>query len=436
MPSSADSDPGRRWLSRTLEGPPLTLAIHPRDRGSFRALWPSLRADLERHRPDVLVLIPHRRVPTRGHKRHTRIRSFGLADDRAMEGLRRDAPPEEWAYRACRDALHQGWEGRAPRFLVRELPPRDWRRRWQAWRDARRTRARRLVLPSDPQAGDVTALVAIPHAGPLGPLDSLLELLTTSAPEGVRIAVGFDEGPGPEHRRLVERYPSVDFWAVDPPGGGPYVIREFLARRATEPWIVFQDSDDVPCVDRLATLLSAVRERPVDVLGSWELQVNERRRRLTAVRFPVDASAAIRSDGETAQLHPTTIANTRALRRMGGFSTAHRFAADREIQLRSAFDFDLRNLDRVLYVRSRRTGTLSTAPDSGMRSAARAELRERWHEAYLKIRDGGVPIAAGGLGPVHRDAELRFTHLGSGESVSTRFDPPDAPDPTNPSRGD
>lgn len=465
--TSAESPDG--WEIVELNDPGFTLAIHPNDRRAFHRAWPKLRAELARYRPDVLVLLPHRRIPTRAHKRHTRIRSFGLVMPGALDEIRRAGPPNEWAYRACSDALRNGisnggdpgdgnggddrkeQDARAARFLVRELPPRRWRNRLRAWRDARREASRRIEpdLGGDPGsdsshdwnreqntkrvaaaaggASDVSAVVIIPHAGPLEPLAALLTLLQGQRPPGVRISVGFDEVIGADHRALVERFGNaetgdIDFWAVEPAGGGPYAIREFLARRAPEPWIIFQDSDDLPCVDRLPTLLAAIRKCPVDVLGSWELQVNDRRRRLTAVRFPIDASAAVRRDGETAQLHPTTIARAAALRRMGGFSTSHRFAADRELQLRSAFDFDLRNLDRVLYVRSRRDGTLSTAPESGMKSAAREVLRERWHQAYLRVRDGGVPASESGLGPVHAEHELRFTDLRSGEIVTTRFD--------------
>jgi len=409
------------WTLLEIEEPRFCLAIHPEDRAAFRRGLPRLRDEITRLRPELLVLIPFRRIPTHGHRRSGGIHSFGLADLDARGLCERysGAPPERWAYEACRQALRDPERSEAARLLVRELPPSRWfdrlRTLWGASGHARDE------LPPKP-ARDEAAVVVIPHAGPLAPLGSLLALLERARPPLLRVAVGFDEPVGTAHRELVARFAEFDFWAAEPHGGGPYVIREFLARRAREPWIVFQDSDDVPCVDRLDTLLAAAAAGGADVLGSWELQVNERRGRLTAVRFPRHASAAIRRTGETAQLHPTTIARASALRRSGGLSTAHRFAADREWQLRACFDLDLRNLDRVLYVRSRREGTLSTDSESGMASTARGSLRERWDQAFRDVRDGRRALSAGGLGPEHPAVPVVFTDLRSGERASVHFD--------------
>jgi hypothetical protein len=406
------------WTYFECATPRFAFAVHPDDQASFRRGWGRLRSDLEAHRPELLVLVPFRRTPTLDHPARRRIHSFGAAelDATRIAALHGDAPRDDWAYLSCRAALQRGPAGRASRLLVRELPPGRWHERLRA--ALQRPGFSRLPDPR-PLARPDPAVMAIPHAGDLEPLEALLGLLDERRAAAVRVAVGFDEPLTEAHRSLVDRFERFEFWSVAPCGGGPYVFRAFVASRAPEPWVIFQDSDDVPCVDRLPALLAGAGT--ADILGSWELQVDERRARLQCVRFPVDADRAIRATGHAAQLHPTTIARTRALARAGGLSTAHRFASDREIQLRMAFDYRLRNLDRVLYVRARREGTLSTAPDSAVRSEARASLRETWDRAFRAIREGRAAVADGGLGPSHRDAEIAFTELRSGRTERVRF---------------
>jgi hypothetical protein len=398
-----------------------TVALHPRDVGAFRRARAALHRDVETHRPEVLVLVPFRPAPILDHPIRRHIHSFGVSglDAAGLAAARGDTPLDDWAYRTCRNALGPGPERRARRLLVRELPPRKLAARIRRALGARRFR--RLPEPRRPERPEPAVLV-VPHAGDLAPLEALLGLLDHldhSRSAALRVAVGFDEPVTDAHRGLVERFPAFEFWAIEPWGGGPYVFRAFVASRATEPWVIFQDSDDLPCIDRLPALLGEAAT--ADVLGSWELQVDERRSRLKLVRFPVEADRAIRRSGEAAQLHPTTIASTRALARAGGLSTAHRFAADREIQLRMAFDHRLRNLDRVLYVRARREGTLSTAPGTAVASDARARLRERWDRAFRAVRDRGVPLAEAGLGPEHAPREIAFSELRTGRSERVRF---------------
>ncbi|MGH0035040.1 MAG: hypothetical protein ACQGVK_08420 [Myxococcota bacterium] len=415
-PTEVDGPDG--WTYWENASPRFAFAVHPRDRAGFGRAWRRLGPDLAAHRPELVVLLPFRRAPTLDHPSRRRIHSFGVADldARAIARLHGDAPRDEWAYRSCRDALGCGPSGRAARLLVRELPPARWSQRLRSALGV--PGYRRLAEPRIDPAPD-PAVMVVPHAGDLEPLEALLGLLEHARPPSLRVVVGFDEPVGAEHLALVEHFGRFGFWSIDPHGGGPYVFRAFVAERAPEPWVIFQDSDDVPCIDRLPALRGEARA--CDVLGSWELQVDERRGQLKVVRFPVEADAAIRRSGTTAQLHPTTIARTRALAEAGGLSTAHRFAADREIQLRMAFDHSLRNLDRVLYVRARREGSLSTAPGSAVRSDARAVLRERWDRAFRAVRDGGASLADGGLGPSHGDREIAFTELRSGRVERVRF---------------
>lgn len=406
------------WTFVESTSPAFAFALHPRDASAFRRGWPRLRADLERYRPEVAVLLPFRRAARIEPIRRRRIHSFGHAglDVEGLCALHGEAPRDEWAYRSCREALGRGPAERAARLLVRELPPRRPVERLGA---AIGLRGLGRLPDPPPDPGPDAAVVAIPHAGDLEPLAALLGLLEAIRPASVRVAVGFDEPVSDAHRALVDRFPAFEFWALEPCGGGPYVFRAFVASRAPEPWVIFQDSDDIPCVDRFSSLLASAGS--ADVLGSWELQVDERRGRLQLVTFPAEADRAILASGHPAQLHPTTIARTRTLAEAGGLSTAHRFASDREIQLRMAFGHRLRNLDRVLYVRARREGTLSTAPGSAVRSEARAQLREGWERAFRAVQAGRTPLAGSGLGPSHRDVAFAFTELRSRRRVRVRF---------------
>jgi hypothetical protein len=57
----------------------------------------------------------------------------------------------------------------------------------------------------------------------------------------------------------------------------------------------------------------------------------------------------------------------------------------------------IRNVDGFLYIRRKRRGSLTTAPDTHAKSPARLRLEESWCDAFHAVRDGAVALAASAL---------------------------------------
>jgi hypothetical protein len=259
--------------------------------------------------------------------------------------------------------------------------------------------------------------VVIPHRGDLAHLRNCLHRVA-KAGEGLdlRVSVALDEDERPEHEALVRSFPAVQFFRVTPSGGGPYVPRHLLGMAAQEPMVVFQDSDDVPTRDRFRILLATAAARNSDVVGSHVLDVHEDVLRVKAMRYPLDAIAPLIRKPQNTVFHPATLVRTEALRAAEGFSTVRRMACDREFNLRAFFlSLDLRNVDDFLYVRRMRSDSLIHSADTGMKSAARKQLHEMWHEDFRRILAAEIDVRGSSIWPRHLDPLPQLVSLTSVE---------------------
>lgn len=269
---------------------------------------------------------------------------------------------------------------------------------------------------------EATVEIVIPHRGDAAHLQACLAgLAQQSLPFEASICL--DQEPAPDLVRWIgSRFPMIKLYAVEPCPAGPYVIRQYLSMRSRADYIVFQDSDDVPIFNRIEALLGTLFATGADFVGSHELRVDELERRVYALRFPLDASAAIEHGARHPILFPTLLVRRSAMQRLGGFSTTRRFASDTEFILRAhCLGVVSANADRFLYLRRRRAGSLTTAAETGLRSEARNLLDKQWRADFLRIREDPSIIQDTSLAVLHSAQAYKFFNLITQECETVTF---------------
>ncbi|HSP97748.1 MAG TPA: glycosyltransferase [Candidatus Dormibacteraeota bacterium] len=276
-------------------------------------------------------------------------------------------------------------------------------------------RSARASARGDASLLDPPVTWLVPHRGDPAFLDTCLAHLRRAAARHDAIWVCLDEPPAPAHTDFVRAYPEVRFWRCSPDGVGPYVARHVLGLAATTDILIFQDSDDVPLHGRRAALVAAIRADGLDMVGSHELRLEDRERRVMGLRFPEDINAALRRDPNDLHvfLHPTTAVRVAALRAIGGFSTVRTFATDMQFLYRAHFSLRCRNLDDFLYLRRKRPGSLTTSPGTGHGELPRMLLENRWRRDFTRVSAGELSLADSSLTPEHHPslAEIRLEEL-------------------------
>ncbi len=253
----------------------------------------------------------------------------------------------------------------------------------------------------------------VPHRGHAPWLGACLarlvpQLRPATADEAL---ICLDEVPNLTTRALRATFPMCWFGVLRHPGVGPFVARQLAAERTTCHWLLFQDSDDLPCADRAALLRHTAQKRPaIDALGSHELRLDYLTRKVIPVRFPLNASAALRVAMGHPALFPTLLIKRASLLAVGGFATHLRFALDTHLLLRASFEWQMHNVDAFLYVRRRRTGSLTTDPATALGSPAREEHRAQWRRDFAAVQAGVLPLAGSSLA-VRRGPEYELNEL-------------------------
>jgi len=220
----------------------------------------------------------------------------------------------------------------------------------------------------------------------------------------VRTLVGLDIGPESStaavvaaYKALAARFPDVEFYRVSPSPAGPYVIRSELIERTNAPLILFHDSDDMSCADRVEKLAPALGEDGVGLVGSHELRLDELTHRLVGERYPLDVNRALSLGPGHVQLHPSTIIRREVYERIGGFSTNTRFGADTQLLLRAFFYTKIRNVDDFLYIRRRHPDALTVNADTGNGTPARFRLEAPWRSDFARVLSGGRKLGDSSL---------------------------------------
>ena len=197
--------------------------------------------------------------------------------------------------------------------------------------------------------------------------------------------------------RVAADFPLVEFFRVRPTPAGPYVVRKNLIDRATDPFIVFHDSDDLSCSDRIEKLMPSFVDPDVGLVGSHELRLDELARRVIAVRYPQDVNGALSVGPAPVQLHPSTIIRREVYQRVGGFSTHVVFSGDTQLLLRAFFHTTVRNVDEFLYVRRKHADALTVRPDTGNGTPARMRTEAPWWSDFARVKAGHRKIEESSL---------------------------------------
>jgi len=373
-----------------LSGPEVDaiVVLSPEVAELFAQSAADLFRDVPWHDSWVTVLLPWREPPVRS------IRADGTADSFCCSsGILSDllkTVPVDRIGRLCFSLLHAILNGslEVQRLLVRQLPLAH--------------------SPSSPAALDQSAALIMAHRGPKRFLTAALRSIMRSAGSSqVKVRVGLDLDDASDYRDVVEALPDVEFYRVDGAPVGPYVIRQNLIDRSHEDLIVFHDSDDISCFDRIARQAAELKEGPVEVVGSHELRVDEVAGLVEIYRFPLDASAALALPGSTERndraneplLHPTLTMVRSGFVQAGGFSTNRKIANDTQFMLRAYFSLRMRNVDSFLYLRRRHPAALTVARETALGTPLRHFLGTTWGADFEAVKRGKARLEETSLWP-------------------------------------
>jgi hypothetical protein len=259
-----------------------------------------------------------------------------------------------------------------------------------------------------PHACEIPKAVLVPHRGELGHLRSALRYLSRTRSNGISIHVGLDVDDPAAYGCVVREHGAVRFFRSDPAPLGPYVIRQELAERSTEPLLCLQDSDDLSCHNRFDVLAAALAEGGYDMVGSHELCLDQIRAVVHPVRFPLDASGALKMCPNHALLHGTLMTRRSAFFECGGLSTHLPIANDTQFLLRAYFSMKVRNVDEFLYIRRRHPASLTNAPETVYDNPLRRSLNAQWTADFEAIKRGEMKLEESSLWPVRRTGAYRL----------------------------
>jgi hypothetical protein len=252
------------------------------------------------------------------------------------------------------------------------------------------------------------AAVIMAHRGRREHLDTALRYIHCAAGEPPRVRVGLDVSLAGEFTGTACKYPLTEFYYTDPAPVGPYAIRQELATRSGEPLLILHDSDDISCHDRFTSLHTEMRLTGCDLVGSHELCVDELRRDVVTVRYPLDVSNALRISPGHSFLHATAMMSRSGFFSVGGLSTDRIIAYDTQFLLRAYFKLRIRNVDAFLYIRRRHAESLTVAPLTADGIPLRLRLAEMWKEDFEAIKRGRLALEHSSLKPVARRSDYRF----------------------------
>jgi hypothetical protein len=228
--------------------------------------------------------------------------------------------------------------------------------------------------------------VVIPHRGDLSYLNCLLKFMNKL--HGVNVYVGADQ-PVTRELLAIRKYPRFSCYAFRPYSVGPYVIRNWLADQGEANFLFFQDSDDIPCADRIDRLASYMSNHSIPLCGSHEIKMDYFKRTVQAIRYPKDVIAALRNGPAHVLLHPSSAISRGIFYACQKLSEDRIFANDTKFLYYCYFKLDtIENIDEFLYIRRSRPGSLTTSAATSIGSAIRTELINRWVTDFTLVKRG------------------------------------------------
>lgn len=240
--------------------------------------------------------------------------------------------------------------------------------------------------------------IITPHRGTPAHLRTALlysKMMTWGAPIELMIGLDSDDLSTYVSLALAEQ---VKLYHCQPAPQGPYVIRQKLIEESTGEYILGQDSDDLPCADRLIVLMRALHDLNVDMVGSHEVEVNEMDFCVRVYRYPLDVSSVLSREGVQGVssnalepfLHATALMKKSAFLSAGGFSTDRPIAYDSQFLLRAHFSMRIANVNEFLYLRRVHREALTVAPETHNGNRLRQHLSSLWSTDFLAIKAGAL----------------------------------------------
>jgi hypothetical protein len=176
---------------------------------------------------------------------------------------------------------------------------------------------------------------------------------------------------------------------------GPYHIFNCIIGKMHDTALLWlHDSDDISHPTRLEKQISFMDYHQLDICGSFELRFDQAGYEL--FQYPINVSRALLIEPGHCMLWPSSLIKASLWRKLGGCSDAYRFGADTEFQLRACFIARMGNLPSFLYARRRRSNSLTTSINTGLRSWTRGYINSIYKAEYYQrqiIRSSGnVPV--------------------------------------------
>lgn len=259
---------------------------------------------------------------------------------------------------------------------------------------------------------DIAVAWIIPHRGADRHLRGCLARLRREAQPRDRIMVGFDQATKAQPWK--SEFPNVEFYQVDGPPVGPYVFRDWAWRNADRPFVIFQDSDDVPLPGRRRELVQVMAGPSAPgICGTNELRLDYMRRKVIPVRFPDEPSRSLREKYGHAMLFPTSGASVSAIAKARGFSTNLVFGLDTQYLLRAVISgVAVANISQFVYLRRKRAGSLTTDPATKLGSPLREGLLEQWRADFSRILGGETDLMNSSLACIDKPSPCSIRSLG------------------------
>ncbi|HBB36190.1 MAG TPA: hypothetical protein DDZ80_14705 [Cyanobacteria bacterium UBA8803] len=235
--------------------------------------------------------------------------------------------------------------------------------------------------------------------------------------------VVIDDGSEQPPVRIIEKFPNVTL-LTSPINVGPYRLVQQVIEDTNYEAYLFQDADDWSSCDRLEKLLHAAVISGAELIGTQEFRVYEEQSKLTPVCYPLDVNRALAEKPGHPLLHPSSLVTRDLVMRLGGFATGLKFGGDTEFLLRAALVARIVNVPDYCYFRRKRSGSLTTSPDTGLNSPARLQLlmtlKNRAYANYAALKEGRQPE----LSPLVKAEPLQLCHVTGPALVGLRQTPP------------
>ncbi len=261
-----------------------------------------------------------------------------------------------------------------------------------------RRKDNRPMSPTPPVLHTASSVLAvIPHHDCEEWLGDAIESLVsqTRTPDGIVVV---DDAEGDPPAEIVSRFPDVTLLKVAGRRNvGPYRISQQVVNETRYDGYLWQDADDWSMPDRLQRLLEVAEQTNAELVGSQELRVLCQHGEAVPFTYPLDVNAALQEHPTSFPLlHPTSVVSRDLMMRVGGFATGLRFGGDSEFLRRAMHVARGVNVPQFCYLRRIRTGSLTTAADTGMQSPNRFVLLATLHARARANAD----LVARGLPPV------------------------------------